>query len=155
MKNQTLIVRSAKAADVYKDIVRIDLKVRGEAFEESKIYKLQANGESRLVSIRGMSGETNRSPNDICMDEKTRRKFGLNVGDTKEFTLKKPILPLWPLICWSLGSSDPLQRMAAFWGIISGISLIIAIPGLFGLTLPAIACWLLEQIHACVCQQPH
>lgn len=135
MKKKTLTVRRVKAADVYKDIVRIDIKVRGFEFEESKIYKLTANEKTHLVSVRGRADEKNRSDNDICLDEKTRLKFEIENGKAYNFTLEQPVSQTLALIKWSLGSSDPLQRLAAFWGLVSIASLVIAIPSLFGATI--------------------
>jgi hypothetical protein len=141
MKKKTLTVRRVKAADVYKDIVRIDIKVRGFEFEESKIYKLTANEKTHLVSVRGLADEKSRSDSDICLDEKTRRKFEIENGKAYEFTLGQPVSQTLALIGWSLGSSDPLQRLAAFWGLVSAVSLVMAIPSLFGVTIRLGGIW--------------
>lgn len=148
MKNKTLTVRKVDAADVYKDIVRIDIETRGQTFQESKIYKLKCNGQTHLVSVRGMTDQSDCTADDICMDMKTRSQFGVQKERSYDFTLKKPICQPLALIHWSSKSSDPLQRLAALWAFISlGFGLL----GLFGLTVPQ----MMTYAHNALTYMPH
>jgi len=67
------------------------------------------------------------------MDERTRDRLGVAVGEPRVFELRKA--GLWGGLCWALRASDMSYRIMAILGLVSvGLGLIGLLLGILGFT---------------------
>jgi hypothetical protein len=106
-----LTVRQMPCDDLYRDTVRIPKKYRrtsdGEEFEVGSICKITVTsfGTSRFLAVRGKKTD---SPI-ICMDEVTRAKLRVKVGDECDVGIHR--CRFMGYIWWAWSASDPNNRI--------------------------------------------
>jgi ribosomal protein S1 len=105
-------------ADVYKDMARIPELHRndiyGENITEGDICEVSIGENSVFLSVRGQTEHNNPA---IHLDERTRNKLGVKIGETVEVKIRsaEPI----EKYRWVLSASDPAYRLASQVALIS------------------------------------
>lgn len=115
-----LAVARLDASDVYKDMARIPQEhrfdVRGKVVHEGQICRVRVRDRSATLSIRGYS---ENSAAVIRVDERTRARLEVTIGDEADFSLTPVGFP--GQFAWAWRASDPAYRIAARLGLISVI----------------------------------
>ena len=88
-----LDIHSAKAEEVYRDIVRIPENVRkdtnGQVIEEGRICRISSGGRHTLVILRGAKEcQATHKPPCIHLDEVTRKRLSLPGSGLAQFELQ-------------------------------------------------------------------
>jgi hypothetical protein len=113
-----LTVHEAQSIDVYKDIARLHRSARGK-IDRGKLARISANGESKLLVIRGLGEEFK---DQIMLDSVARSD--LRVTEGKDYNFKIEPAPWWYQVQWAIRSADPGTRIAAWlalWSIGVGV----------------------------------
>lgn len=116
-----LYVMPIDLEDVYKDIVRIPDKYRGN-IPEGKICKLSVNGRTKLVQVRGLANAPGAI---ICLDELTRNQLNLDLDSEYDFQINSE--GFFKEVRWMWYAADPAYRIAARLGIWSVIVSILGV----------------------------
>lgn len=116
-----LIVQKIDEGEVYKDLVRVPERHRGQ-IGEGRICKLSVNGHSVLRSLRGLGQE--QAPV-IQMDEVTRRCLKVKLERRHEFSIRE--VGWLGQFLWAWNASDPAPRLSARIGIVGGVLTIIGL----------------------------
>lgn len=125
-----LTVRLAADTDVYKDIARVPEIHRkdggGNVIPEGNVCRIRAADRSAFVILRGQQGSGDAA---IWLDERTRNKLQVSVGQEKEFQFEPQ--GLWGQLWWAWDATDIAYRVAARLAVLSvvlgGLGLIIGI----------------------------
>ena len=104
--------------EVYKDMARVPECFRVDSngtISEDTICEVTVttSHESALLWLRGKNECSDPS---IYMDEKTRNKLKLKVGDKVEFVFRKACCV--QKLQWALYSSEPINRIATLLGLL-------------------------------------
>lgn len=132
-----LRVLKADEQDVYRDIVRIPEAYRkdshGTTLAEGEVCKVtaQSKNQSAFAILRGKQDCQDEA---VWMDERTRNRLGLTVGEQVPFDLKT--VGLWGQWRWAWSSSDPAYRVTARLALLS------VLLGLLGVVLGIVSVWL-------------
>lgn len=147
----TLEIHSAQQGEVYRDLVRIPESERrdqrGWIVDEGKVCRIQVNGRSTLVVLRGTATAEFVNHNHracIHMDEVTRRHLRLEnsmLGEAAEFEITP--LGRFGEFRWAWNATEIGYRISsrlALLGLLLGvISIVLAIPELVNWI-----CWFLS-----------
>jgi len=121
-----LVVKKAAEADVYRDIARVPevhrKDWRGQTIPEGSVSKLSISGKSAYILLRGKEDEAEVA---IWLDERTRNRLGINVGQEAEFEFHP--VGLWGQTCWAWNASDPSYFVVARLAV---LSVVLAVIGL-------------------------
>jgi hypothetical protein len=120
---RTLKVCCLTKEDIYKDIVRIPQVHRidkdGKPIEESTVCWIRGAPHVSLAVLRGYRDSENA---EIHMDERTRNRLGVQIGDSIKFEFETA--GLWGQLKWAWGASETAYRVSsrlAVVGLILGI----------------------------------
>jgi hypothetical protein len=125
-----LLVRSAAAEDVFKDVARINEDDRG-GHRAGQVYRLVAPTGKALVVIRGMRP---LDKGKIRIDEEVRKRLGVTFG--KEVELRIEPVGLRGELEWAWRATDPAYRVASKLGVLG------LILGVIGAALGVWSVWL-------------
>jgi hypothetical protein len=128
MNTTRLEVRQVDEGDTFKDIARIHDNYR-PGVSPGTICKVTVGTKWRYLSVRGLPDRmlkerrlSTETPAYILVDEVTRSRLGLKVGDQYDFTFPKA--KWWGRIWWAYGASDPAASVSTFiatWSFVLGI----------------------------------
>lgn len=125
----TLVVRSARYADVYKDTVRISEADRGP-LRLGKIHRFTHGKCSTYAVLRGLAPVRQGQ---ILMDEAVRFRLEAKFGELQEFTISEA--SFWGQLVWGWSATDPTYSAATRLGVLSvglgALSLLLTLPTLF------------------------
>lgn len=134
MASIRLTVAQADREDVYRDIARVQERYRkdvnGVTLSEGEVCKItvEETGRSTLVILRGRHGRDEKA---LWIDERTREKLKVSVGDETSFRLEADLwFGAWR---WAKGSSDVAYR------ICSQLALLSVALGVLGLILGVVS----------------
>lgn len=118
-----LTVRQLKDKDVYKDMVRIAEVYRidedGDPIEESTVCWIDGTPQSSVAVLRGCKKCAYPV---IHMDERTRNRLGVQIGDVYEFVFRRA--GMWGQLRWAWDASETGYRVAsrlAVMGFVLGL----------------------------------
>ncbi len=130
-----LAVHRASEEDVYRDIARVSEAHRkdheGKTIPEGTLCKISLSGSKTYAILRGKA-DSNQPY--IWLDERTRNRLGLNLGDECDFEFEK--VGITGEVCWACTASDLAYRVA---GRLAVLSILL---GLLGLALGILSLWL-------------
>jgi hypothetical protein len=109
----TLKAKSAREEDVYKDIVRITEKDRGD-LKTGRIHKFKTSNATAYFILRG------NGPSDdgkILIDEAARNKLNLGPSAESDFVIQQ--VGFWGELRWVWSATDPSYRIAGRLGVLS------------------------------------
>ena len=113
-----LKVQQAAREDVYRDIVRVSERYRGDIHgvivPEGSVCRIVAPGGAAYGILRGLG---NLSEPVINMDERLRNLLHLNDGDEVDFQFTTA--GFWGQFRWAWSASDPAYRVAARLALLS------------------------------------
>lgn len=120
MASVNLKIEPAGKADVYRDVARIPEKhridKRGRPLKEGRVAEIKAvaNGISLLLILRG-----NQESEDpvIWLDESTRKRLKVEVGQVEPFELKS--VGIWGQWRWACSATEPAYRISAHLAMLS------------------------------------
>ncbi len=121
-----LKVSEVDASDVFGDRVRLNHRHR-KGVAPGKIIVITVADRSLPLAARGSP-----KADVISFDEASRRALGIERGHEYDFTIRRAYW--WEAVKWSLGASDPTQRIASRMGF---VGLILGIAGFIISALPA------------------
>jgi hypothetical protein len=140
----TLRVVKIADRDVYKDIVRVPERYRldesGEIIEEATICWILGTSKKSVVTLRGF--QRSDEP-EIRMDDRTRIRLGVKLGESYNFTFKRAYV--WGQIRWAWCASETGYKIASRLAVIGLFLGILAF-------LPVLADWmklLWEYVKTC------
>jgi hypothetical protein len=138
----TLEVRSLSNEDVYKDLVRIPENFRkdkdGKTIEESTVCWIHGAPRVSLAVLRGYQKQPNGP--EIHMDDRTRNRLGVHLGESYEFEFK--VAGLWGELKWAWRASETGYRVASRLAIVGLILGLLAFLPVFWDLLN----WLMKQL---------
>ena len=106
-----LEVRMLAQEDVYKDLVRIPECKRfdesGNEIEESTICWIRGAPKESVATLRGFQNSVDPK---IYMDERTRNRLGVELGESYNFTFRKA--GLWGQLRWAWCASETGYQIA-------------------------------------------
>jgi hypothetical protein len=120
---QNLEVRRVTSDEVYKDIARVPEFLRTGArglIREGTLCKVTTNQRSAYLFLRG-AGATQESI--ILIDDYTRGKLGVEVGETHSFEFDQA--GSWGMLCWAWSATEPAYRIASRLAVV-GVALGVA-----------------------------
>jgi hypothetical protein len=107
-----LEVHQLAEEDVYKDLVRIPQSQRldrsGDKIEESTICWIYGTPKSSVATLRGFQAS---SGPEVHMDERTRNRLGVELGQSYNFTFKKA--GVWGQLRWAWCASETGYKVAS------------------------------------------
>lgn len=109
----TLKVKSADEEDVYKDIVRIPAKDRGD-LKTGRIHRFSTSNGVAYFILRGSSPD---NAGRILMDEASRDKLNLKASVECEFDIREA--RFLGQLRWMWSATDPTYRIAGQLGVLS------------------------------------
>jgi hypothetical protein len=115
--NVTLQVLQIAQDDIYRDIVRVreaDREANGETLPEGTLCRVTCNSGHTYAVIRG---NLDRSEQAIWMDERTRKKLAVELGQCYAFELRRA--RVWGGLCWAWQAADYAYRMTARMAVLS------------------------------------
>jgi hypothetical protein len=125
------MVHDAVKGDVYKDIVRIHWRERGELNRIGAIVSISVDdGPRHFFSLRGLPDEDKGI---IRFDHVTRTELRLKIGEQHNFAIEET--NAWQKLLWAIHATDPVARIATWIAVWS------AILGVLGLILGALGVW--------------
>jgi hypothetical protein len=125
-----LTVRQLQLNEVFQDMARVAFEHRPHS-KAGKVIVLKARGMTARALARGAPG---REPDSIYLDDATRDRLGLSVGEQVDFTISPG--RFWDEFRWGFSATNAVHRVATRLGLIS-VGL-----GLLGLLLGLVALWL-------------
>jgi hypothetical protein len=130
-----LAVHRASEDDVYKDIARVAEIYRKDrkrkTIPEGTLCKVSLSDSKAYAILRGKA-DSNQPY--IWLDERTRNRLGVNLGDECDFEFEK--VGIFGQVCWACTASDLAYRVA---GRLAVLSILL---GLLGLALGILSLWL-------------
>ena len=120
----SLTVTKARKDDVYKDVVRINEKSRGD-LRAGRVHKFCTIEKSAYFILRGSDEESDVGK--ILMDDASRNTMGLLCGQKYIFEIIE--VGFWGELRWAWGAVDPTYKVAARLGVISfALGLVAVLP---------------------------
>jgi hypothetical protein len=128
----TLIVRSARGDDVYKDIARVGRDDRGR-LRTGRVHFFKTIGGEGYFILRGVAASKRGY---IFVDSEMRTKLGIQKKEAKAIQFEIREASFWEELIWGWSATDPSYRANARLAVIS-----LAL-GLLSVFLGAIGVWL-------------
>jgi hypothetical protein len=129
-----LKVCSVAEEDVYKDIARIPqahrVDKKGNPIEESTVCWVDGTPSRSLVVLRGYKGAAGAAGAEIHMDERTRDRLGVKLGEVHNFRFRAA--GHWGQFRWALTASETGYRVASR---IAAVSLFVGFIGLIPVSI--------------------
>ena len=115
-----LQVKSADAADVYRDIARVPPAGRGQ-LKTGRLYRFAWSGGSQYLVLRGLDPSEGLV---VKIDSESRHRLGIasNQAAPIAFTIQEA--DFWGELAWAWQATDPAYRVAAklgIWGLALGL----------------------------------